>query len=116
MLDVLRCIVQVGLVETADLAVPVVDGGRIRLGVGIPSSGRNRRRGSKSASPRNSLEWALASITDSAAVVSDQRQNIVRIQRPWKGFIPPLIGDAGRVPNFAPFQFLDPAAHDFYPD
>ncbi|MBD8217447.1 helix-turn-helix domain-containing protein [Microbacterium sp. CFBP 13617] len=83
---------------------------------GIPSSGRNRRRGSKPASPRNSLEWALASITDSVAVVRDQRQNIVAFNTLGKAFYSPLIGDAGRVPNFARFQFLDPAAHDFYPD
>jgi hypothetical protein len=83
---------------------------------GIPSSGRTRRRGSKPATPRNSLEWALASITDSVAVVRDQRQNIVGFNTLGKAFYSPLIGDAGRVPNFARFQFLDPAAHDFYPD
>lgn len=83
---------------------------------GIPSSGRNRRRSSKPAAPRNSLEWALASITDSVAVVRDQRQNIVAFNTLGKAFYSPLIGDGGRVPNFARFQFLDPAAHDFYPD
>ncbi len=29
---------------------------------------------------------------------------------------PPVIGDSGRTPNLARFQFLDPAARDFYPD
>ena len=28
----------------------------------------------------------------------------------------PIIGDGGRTPNLARFQFLDPASHDFYPD
>lgn len=27
-----------------------------------------------------------------------------------------MIGDGGRTPNLARFQFLDPASHDFYPD
>lgn len=27
-----------------------------------------------------------------------------------------MIGDSGRVPNLARFQFLDPASQDFYPD
>lgn len=83
---------------------------------GIPSSGRQRRRNSKSGPPRPSLEWALASITDSIAVVRDQRQNLVAFNDLGRAFYSPLIGDGGRVPNFARFQFLDPAAHDFYPD
>lgn len=83
---------------------------------GIPSSGRHRRRNSKAGTPRPSLEWALASITDAVAVVRDQRQNMVAFNDLGKAFYSPLIGDGGRVPNFARFQFLDPAARDFYPD
>lgn len=83
---------------------------------GIPSSGRHRRRSSKVGPPRPSLEWALASITDAVAVVRDQRQNLLAFNDLGKAFYSPLIGDGGRVPNFARFQFLDPAAHDFYPD
>ncbi|GAA2069603.1 helix-turn-helix transcriptional regulator [Microbacterium hatanonis] len=83
---------------------------------GIPSSGRHRRRSTKPGPPRPSLEWALASITDSVAVVRDQRQNLVAFNDLGRAFYSPLIGDGGRVPNFARFQFLDPAAHDFYPD
>lgn len=33
-----------------------------------------------------------------------------------RAFYSPLIGDGGRVPNLARFQFLDPASRDFYPD
>ncbi len=83
---------------------------------GIPSSGRHRRRSSKTGPLRHSLEWALASITDSVAVVRDQRQNLIAFNELGKAFYSPLIGDGGRVPNFARFQFLDPAARDFYPD
>ncbi|SIT83446.1 helix-turn-helix domain-containing protein [Microbacterium sp. RU33B] len=83
---------------------------------GIPSSGRRRRRSTKPGPPRASLEWALASITDAVAVVRDQRQNLIAFNELGRAFYSPLIGDGGRTPNFARFQFLDPAARDFYPD
>lgn len=83
---------------------------------GIPSSGRQRRRSTKPGPPRASLEWALAAITDAVAVVRDQRQNLIAFNELGRAFYSPLIGDGGRTPNFARFQFLDPAAHDFYPD
>lgn len=83
---------------------------------GVPSSGRHRRRNTRSGPPRASLEWALASITDAVAVVRDQRQNLVAFNTLGRAFYSPLIGEGGRMPNFARFQFLDPTAHDFYPD
>ena len=83
---------------------------------GIPSSGRHRRRSVAPGPPRPSLEWAIASITESVAVVRDQRQNLVAFNDLGRAFYSPLIGDGGRTPNFARFQFLDAAAHDFYPD
>ena len=33
-----------------------------------------------------------------------------------RAFYSPVIGDGGRTPNLARFQFLDPASRDFYPD
>ena len=33
-----------------------------------------------------------------------------------RAFYSPMIGDGGRTPNLARFQFLDPASRDFYPD
>ena len=33
-----------------------------------------------------------------------------------RAFYSPLIGDGGRTPNLARFQFLDPASREFYPD
>ncbi len=83
---------------------------------GIPSSGRNRRRAVKTSAPRPSLQWALDSITDAVAFVRDQRQNLIATNALGRAFYSPVIGDGGRVPNLARFQFLDPAAHDFYPD
>jgi transcriptional regulator with XRE-family HTH domain len=87
-----------------------------RAADGIPSSGRHRRRASAPGAARPSLQWALASMTDAVAVVRDQRQNLLAFNDLGRAFYSPLIGDGGRTPNFARFQFLDPAAHDFYPD
>ena len=87
-----------------------------RAADGIPSSGRNRRRAARPGPPRPSLQWALSAMTDAIAVVRDQRQDLVAFNELGRAFYSPLIGDGGRTPNFARFQFLDPAAHDFYPD
>ena len=87
-----------------------------RAADGVPSSGRARRRTVKPGPPRASLQWALEAMTDAVAVVRDQRQDIVAFNDLARAFYAPLIGDGGRTPNLARFQFLDPASHDFYPD
>jgi len=87
-----------------------------RAADGIPTSGRPRRRGTKPAPPRPSLQWALAAITDAVAFVRDPRQNLLATNELGRAFYSPVIGDGGRVPNLARFQFLDPAAREFYPD
>lgn len=87
-----------------------------RAADGIPTSGRPRRRGSKPAMPRLSLQWALDSITEGVAFVRNQHQDLLATNELGRAFYSPLIGDGGRTPNLARFQFLDPAAHDFYPD
>jgi len=87
-----------------------------RAADGIPSSGRTRRRASKPSPPRPSLQWALSSITNGIAFVRDPHQNLLATNDLGRAFYAPLIGDGGRVPNLARFQFLDPASRDFYPD
>ncbi|MBC6495732.1 helix-turn-helix transcriptional regulator [Microbacterium sp. 4-7] len=87
-----------------------------RAADGIPSSGRSRRRTAKPGAARPSLQWALSSITDAIAFVRDPHQNLVATNDLARAFYSPVIGDGGRTPNLARFQFLDPAAHDFYPD
>lgn len=87
-----------------------------RTADGIPSSGRPRRRAARSATPRPSLQWALSAITDGVAFVRDQRQDLLATNALGRAFYSPVIGDGGRTPNLARFQFLDPAARDFYPD
>src|SRR6188472_2360677 len=87
-----------------------------RAADGIPTSGRPRRRASKPTAPRHSLQWALSSITDGVAFVRDQRQDLLAVNDLGRAFYSPVIGDGGRTPNLARFQFLDPAAREFYPD
>lgn len=87
-----------------------------RAADGIPASGRARRRSTRPSAPRPSLEWALAAITDAVAFVRDTRQNLLATNELGRAFYSPVIGEGGRTPNLARFQFLDPAARDFYPD
>jgi hypothetical protein len=87
-----------------------------RAADGIPTSGRPRRRTPTRGASRLSLLWALEAITDGVAFVRDPRQNLLATNPLGRAFYSPVIGDGGRTPNLARFQFLDRAAHDFYPD
>ena len=87
-----------------------------RAADGIPASGRPRRRAATKAASRPSLRWALEAITDAVAFVRDPHQNLLATNALGRAFYSPVIGDGGRLPNLARFQFLDPASRDFYPD
>jgi transcriptional regulator with XRE-family HTH domain len=88
-----------------------------RASDGIPTSGRARRRPQSSApASRNSLAWALEALTEGVAFVRNSHQDILATNALGRAFYAPVIGDGGRTPNLARFQFLDPASHDFYPD
>ncbi|GEA86890.1 helix-turn-helix transcriptional regulator [Cellulomonas cellasea] len=87
-----------------------------RTADGIPTSGRPRRRPTKQAGTRTSLQWALDAITDGVAFVRNPRQDLLATNALGRAFYSPVIGDGGRTPNLARFQFLDPASRDFYPD
>jgi len=87
-----------------------------RAADGIPTSGRPRGRAPRPGAPRPSLQWALEAIADAVAFVRDPRQNLLATNALGRAFYAPVIGDGGRTPNLARFQFLDPAARDFYPD
>ncbi|MFE7224570.1 helix-turn-helix domain-containing protein [Nocardioides sp. NPDC057577] len=87
-----------------------------RAADGIPTSARARRRPTRPAPPRPSLQWALDAITEGVAFVRDSHQNLLATNPLGRAFYTPLIGDGGRIPNLARFQFLDPASRDFYPD
>ena len=87
-----------------------------RAADGVPTSGRARRRPAAQIASRPSLHWALEAITDGIAVVTNSRLDVLATNALGRVFYKPIIGDGGRTPNLARFQFLDPAAHDFYPD
>jgi transcriptional regulator with XRE-family HTH domain len=87
-----------------------------RAADGIPTSGRPRRRATRVAVSRPSLIWALDAITDGVAFVRNQQQDLLATNALGRVFYRPVIGDGGRTPNLARFQFLDPASHEFYPD
>ena len=109
-LDALARALQLDETETAhlfDLA---------RAADGIPTSGRSRRRTTSKVASRPSLHWTLEAITGGVAFVRDPRQNILATNSLGRAFYSPVLGDGGRLPNLARFQFLDPASRDFYPD
>lgn len=87
-----------------------------RAADGIPTSGRARRRATADPATRPSLHWALDAITDGVAFVRNSKQDLLATNELGRAFYSPLIGDGGRTPNLARFQFLDPASRDFYPD
>ena len=87
-----------------------------RAADGIPTSGRARRRAGRQSASRPSLQWALDAITDGIAFVRNTQQDLLAMNALGRAFYSPLIGDGGRTPNLARFQFLDPASRDFYPD
>lgn len=87
-----------------------------RAADGTPTSGRPRRRTPSKAASRPSLQWTLEAITDGVAFVRDSHQNVLATNSLGRAFYSPVIGDGGRRPNLARFQFLDPASRDFYPD
>ncbi|POH67872.1 MULTISPECIES: helix-turn-helix transcriptional regulator [Cryobacterium] len=87
-----------------------------RAADGMPLSGRIRRRATRNPVSRPSLQWALGTITEGIAFVRDQHQDLLATNDLGRAFYSPVIGDAGRTPNLARFQFLDPASRDFYPD
>jgi transcriptional regulator with XRE-family HTH domain len=87
-----------------------------RAADGIPLSGRPRRRANRNAASRPSLHWMLSTITGGVAFVRNQHQDLLATNELGRAFYSPLIGDGGRTPNLARFQFLDPASRDFYPD
>jgi transcriptional regulator with XRE-family HTH domain len=87
-----------------------------RAADGIPTSGRARKRPTRVSVSRPSLTWALDAITAGVAFVRNQQQDLLATNALGRIFYRQLIGDGGRTPNMARFQFLDPASREFYPD
>ena len=81
-----------------------------------PRRGARASARARQAAARPSLSWTLESITGGIAFVRNQYQDLLATNALGRAFYSPLIGDGGRTPNLARFQFLDPAAREFYPD
>ena len=111
-----------GVLEALSTALQLDDTERAHLfdlaraADGIPASGRPRSRRTVRSASRPSLQWALDAVVDGIAFVRDQHQDLLATNSLARAFYSPVIGDGGRTPNLARFQFLDPASRDFYPD
>jgi transcriptional regulator with XRE-family HTH domain len=110
------------VLESVAAALQLDDAERVHLfdlaraADGIPTSGRPRQRTARQAPARPSLSWTLESITGGIAFVRNQYQDLLATNALGRAFYSPLVGAGGRTPNLARFQFLDPAAREFYPD
>lgn len=87
-----------------------------RAADGIPTSARLRRRATAAAPGRITRQWTLDAISEGVAFVRDAHFDLLATNTLGAAFYSPVIGDGGRTPNLARFQFLDPSSHDFYPD
>jgi transcriptional regulator with XRE-family HTH domain len=65
---------------------------------------------------RPGIQRLLDSMTDAAAYVRNGRLDIVAANRLGRALYSPVFDDPTRPVNLARFRFLNPRAHDFYPD
>ena len=65
---------------------------------------------------RPSVQWALDAMTNAPAIVRNGRMDILASNSLGRALYSPVFSDDSSAPaNIARFQFLDPAARDFYP-
>nr|WP_111554686.1 helix-turn-helix transcriptional regulator [Kitasatospora sp. SolWspMP-SS2h] len=77
---------------------------------------RPRRRADRTPAPHRSLQWTLDAITGGPAFVRNGRTDLVAANPLARAFYADVYAGAGpHPPNFARFQFLDPAARRFHP-
>lgn len=65
---------------------------------------------------RPGVQRLLDAMTDAAAYVRNGRLDIVAANRLGRALYSPVFDDPTRPVNLARFRFLNPRAHDFYPD
>ncbi|HEX6355647.1 helix-turn-helix transcriptional regulator [Actinophytocola sp.] len=87
-----------------------------RAADGTSAMVRPRRRKPKQWTPHPSLRWTLDAITEGPAFVGNGRMDLLAANRLARAFYSPVYESREGPPNFARFQFLDPASHQFYPD
>jgi transcriptional regulator with XRE-family HTH domain len=75
-----------------------------------------RRTKAKQWTPHRSLQWTLDAVTAGPAFVRNGRMDLLAANRLARAFYSPIYNSRQHPPNFARFQFLDPASYEFYPD
>ncbi|WP_155546491.1 helix-turn-helix domain-containing protein [Amycolatopsis camponoti] len=75
-----------------------------------------RRPKSAQRTPHRSLQWVLDAVTGGPAFVRNGRMDLLAANGLARAFYSEIYASPQQPPNFARFQFLDPASHRFYPD
>ncbi|WP_410643565.1 helix-turn-helix transcriptional regulator [Amycolatopsis sp. lyj-346] len=75
-----------------------------------------RRPKARQWTPRPSLQWVLDAVTDGPAFVRNGRMDLLAANHLARAFYSEVYASPQQPPNFARFQFLDPASYRFYPD
>ncbi|HEY4269223.1 MAG TPA: helix-turn-helix transcriptional regulator [Galbitalea sp.] len=77
--------------------------------------GRGRRRPAAKRSVRPSVEWMIEAMTGAAALVVNNRQDILASNQLGRALFAPIFEYSGS-PNMARFTYLDPRAREFFAD
>jgi transcriptional regulator with XRE-family HTH domain len=77
---------------------------------------REPRRRARPEQARPSVQHVLDAMTGAVAFVGNGRLDVVAMNALARAFYTPVLDNPERPANMARFCFLDPAAHDFYPD
>ncbi|NEN07710.1 helix-turn-helix domain-containing protein [Diaminobutyricibacter tongyongensis] len=83
----------------------------------IANDGRLQRHGAdRTAAVRPTLQYLLDSITAAPAIIGNKQMDIVAANALGYALYSEMYRDPARPANHTRFIFLDPRAHDFYPD
>lgn len=74
------------------------------------------RRRAPARSLRPALQHMLDAVSDAPAWIHNDRQDLLATNHLARALYAPLLADPRRPANAARFIYLDPAAHDFFPD
>ncbi|MGW2650289.1 helix-turn-helix transcriptional regulator [Streptomyces sp. NPDC001393] len=77
---------------------------------------RPRARAGRQRALHESLQWTLDAVTAGPAFVTNGHLDVVAANELARAFYSDLFDAGTKSPNIARYQFLDPAAHVFYPD
>lgn len=74
------------------------------------------RRRAPARGLRPALQHMLDAVSDAPAWIHNGRQDLLATNHLARALYAPLLADPRRPANAARFIYLDPAAHDFFPD